>query len=78
MLTDDAYSNKKRVDESIFILNSIVSDIKQKVPFDAILTSENIKTPLTGEVCLVINKYKEITLIFLKITTYIFFLEFRL
>ncbi|XP_011861851.1 PREDICTED: uncharacterized protein LOC105558657 isoform X2 [Vollenhovia emeryi] len=46
---DDAGGNKKIMEEPIFILNSIVSDIKQKVPFNAILTSENITAPLTGE-----------------------------
>ncbi|XP_071633419.1 uncharacterized protein [Temnothorax longispinosus] len=46
---DDACGNKKITDESVLVLNSIVSDIKQKIPFNAILESENITTPLIGE-----------------------------
>ncbi|EGI63248.1 hypothetical protein G5I_08276 [Acromyrmex echinatior] len=46
---DDACNNKKLMDESTSILNSIASDIKQKIPFNAILSSENFITPLTGE-----------------------------
>ncbi|KAL6258242.1 hypothetical protein P5V15_010172 [Pogonomyrmex californicus] len=46
---DDACNNKKIRNQSIFILNTIASDIKRKIPFDAVLSSENIITPLTGE-----------------------------
>ncbi|KYQ53773.1 hypothetical protein ALC60_07256 [Trachymyrmex zeteki] len=46
---DDTCNSKKLMDESMSILNSIVSDIKQKIPFNAILSSENFITPLTGE-----------------------------
>jgi len=59
LIDDDTCGNKKIRNQSILILNSIVSDIKQKVPFNAVLASENITIPLTGEVCFVL--VKEIT-----------------
>ncbi|XP_036147680.1 uncharacterized protein LOC105831992 isoform X2 [Monomorium pharaonis] len=47
---DNANSdNKKMMEASTFILNSIASEIKQKIPFNAILASENLTTPSMGE-----------------------------
>ncbi|XP_025161523.1 uncharacterized protein LOC105190858 [Harpegnathos saltator] len=47
---DDTYDCDKDndTDYPIFMLNTIVFDIKQKVPFNAILPSENIIKPLSG------------------------------
>ncbi|XP_014482910.1 PREDICTED: uncharacterized protein LOC106748670 [Dinoponera quadriceps] len=47
---DDIYDCGKDndTDYPIFMLNTIVSDIKQKVPFNAILPSENIIKPSSG------------------------------
>lgn len=46
---DYSCSNKKIMDKSVIILNSIASDIKQKIPLNAVLPSEKLMTPLTGE-----------------------------
>lgn len=52
--------DSNEADNSTFILNSIVSDIKQKIPFDAILSSETITTPLLGEVYFMLIKSSKI------------------
>ncbi|XP_015521769.2 uncharacterized protein LOC107225726 isoform X1 [Neodiprion lecontei] len=47
--TEDFDSKEYILDDPVAILNSIAQDIKERIPFDATLPSENIISPKSGE-----------------------------
>lgn len=41
------------IDDPVFLLNSIAYDIRKRVPFNGILSTEHIESPKKGEVCII-------------------------